>query len=55
MLVAEQASLLAVRDFAVSLLGTPDTLLQAAMYRLGFLRTPYATRHVGHRRRGQDR
>lgn len=43
MLVAEQAPFQAVRDFAISLLGQPETLLQAAMYRLAFLRTPYAT------------
>ncbi len=42
MLVAEQAPFQAVRDFAISLLAQPETLLQAAMYRLAFLRTPYA-------------
>jgi NADPH-dependent 2,4-dienoyl-CoA reductase/sulfur reductase-like enzyme len=42
-LVAEQARFSAVRDFGLSLLGTPDTLVQAARYRLGFIRTPYAT------------
>ena len=42
-LVAEQATFSAVRDFAISLLGHPDTLFQAAVYRLGFIRTPYAT------------
>ena len=31
----------AVRDFALSLLTQPETLLQAALYRLAFLRTPY--------------
>ncbi|HEX5072403.1 MAG TPA: FAD/NAD(P)-binding oxidoreductase [Gemmatimonadaceae bacterium] len=41
-LVAEQAPFQAVRDFALSLLTQPETLLQAAMYRLAFLRTPYA-------------
>jgi len=41
-LVAEQAPFQAVRDFAISLLSQPETLLQAAMYRLAFLRTPYA-------------
>ena len=41
-LVAEQARFEAVRDFALSLLSQPETLLQAAMYRLAFLRTPYA-------------
>jgi D-hydroxyproline dehydrogenase subunit alpha len=41
-LVAEQASFSAVRNFALTLLGQPDTLLQAAMYRLAFARTPYA-------------
>ena len=41
-IVAEQAPFQAVRDFAISLLAQPDTLLQAAMYRLAFLRTPYA-------------
>ena len=41
-LVAEQAPAAAVREFALSLLTQPDTLLQAAMYRLAFLRTPYA-------------
>ena len=40
--VAEQAPFQAVRDFALSLLTQPETLLQAAMYRLAFLRTPYA-------------
>jgi thioredoxin reductase len=43
MLVAEQAPFQAVRDFAISLLAQPETLLQAATYRLAFLRTPYAT------------
>ena len=42
MMVAEQAPFQAVRDFAISLLAQPETLLQAAMYRLAFLRTPYA-------------
>jgi NADPH-dependent 2,4-dienoyl-CoA reductase/sulfur reductase-like enzyme len=42
MLVAEQAPFQAVRDFALSLFTQPETLLQAAMYRLAFLRTPYA-------------
>jgi thioredoxin reductase len=42
MIVAEQAPFQAVRDFALSLLAQPETLLQAAMYRLAFLRTPYA-------------
>lgn len=42
MLVADQAPFHAVRDFAISLLAQPETLLQAAMYRLAFLRTPYA-------------
>jgi len=42
MLVAEQAPFQAVRDFALSLLTQPETLLQAAAYRLAFLRTPYA-------------
>jgi NADPH-dependent 2,4-dienoyl-CoA reductase/sulfur reductase-like enzyme len=42
LLVAEQAPFQAVRDFAISLLAQPETLLQAAMYRLAFLRTPYA-------------
>ena len=41
-LVAEQAPFQAVRDFAISLLAQPETLLQAAMYRMAFLRTPYA-------------
>ncbi|HUQ79511.1 MAG TPA: FAD/NAD(P)-binding oxidoreductase [Gemmatimonadaceae bacterium] len=41
-LVAEQASFSAVRNFALTLLSQPDTLLQAAMYRLAFARTPYA-------------
>jgi len=40
-LVAEQAPFQAVRDFAISLVAQPETLLQAAMYRLAFLRTPY--------------
>jgi NADPH-dependent 2,4-dienoyl-CoA reductase/sulfur reductase-like enzyme len=43
MLVAEQSPFQAVRDFAISLLAQPETLLQAATYRLAFLRTPYAT------------
>jgi thioredoxin reductase len=43
MLVAEQSPFQAVRDFAISLLAQPETLLQAAAYRLAFLRTPYAT------------
>jgi thioredoxin reductase len=42
-LVAEQAPFQAVRDFALSLVAQPETLLQAAMYRFAFLRTPYAT------------
>ena len=42
MIVAEQAPFQAVRDFAISLLAQPETLFQAAMYRLAFLRTPYA-------------
>jgi len=42
MLVAEQAPFQAVRDFALSLFTQPETLLQAAAYRLAFLRTPYA-------------
>ena len=41
-LVAEQARAAAVRDFALSLLAHPETLLKAAMYRLAFARTPYA-------------
>jgi D-hydroxyproline dehydrogenase subunit alpha len=41
-LVAEQAPFQAVRDFTLTLLTQPETLLQAAMYRLAFLRTPYA-------------
>ena len=41
LLVAEQASYASVRDFAISLLAHPETLLQAAMYRLAFMRTPY--------------
>ena len=41
-LVAEQAPADAVRDFALSLLSRPETLVQAARYRLAFLRTPYA-------------
>ena len=41
-LVAEQARFSAVRDFAMSLVSHPDTLLKAAMYRLGFLRASYA-------------
>jgi thioredoxin reductase len=40
-LVAEQASVGAVRDFAFSLLSQPETLVQAAMYRLAFIRSPY--------------
>jgi thioredoxin reductase len=43
LLVAEQASFEAVRDFALSLLTQPETLLQAALYRLAFMRTRYAT------------
>jgi NADPH-dependent 2,4-dienoyl-CoA reductase/sulfur reductase-like enzyme len=42
-LVAEQARFSAVLDFGLSLMGSPDTLVQAAMYRLAFIRTPYAT------------
>ena len=41
-LVAEQARLSAVREFAFSLLTHPDTLVKAAMYRLAFARAPYA-------------
>jgi NADPH-dependent 2,4-dienoyl-CoA reductase/sulfur reductase-like enzyme len=41
-LVAEQARAAAVRDFALSLLGHPETLMKAAMYRLAFATTPYA-------------
>jgi NADPH-dependent 2,4-dienoyl-CoA reductase/sulfur reductase-like enzyme len=41
-LVAEQAPFARVRDFGMSLLTHPDTLLQAMMYRLGFMLTPYA-------------
>ena len=41
-LVAEQAPFARVRDFGLSLLTHPDTLLQAMMYRLGFLLTPYS-------------
>ena len=40
-LVAEQARASAVRDFALSLLWHPETLAQAALYRLAFLRSPY--------------
>lgn len=40
-LVAEQARLGDVARFAVGLLRTPATLLQAMRYRAGFLRTPY--------------
>jgi len=42
LLVAEQAPSDAVRDFAISLLAHPDTLMQAAMYRLAFIRTRYS-------------
>ena len=41
-LVAEQAPSDAVRDFALSLLSRPETLVQAALYRLAFIRTRYA-------------
>jgi NADPH-dependent 2,4-dienoyl-CoA reductase/sulfur reductase-like enzyme len=41
-LVAEQARASVVRDFAMSLLTHPDTLVKAAMYRLAFARTSYA-------------
>ena len=41
-LVAEQASFAAVREFAFSLLAHPETLVQAALYRLAFARSPYA-------------
>ena len=41
-LVAEQARAGAVREFAMSLLTHPDTLVKAAMYRLAFARAPYA-------------
>jgi NADPH-dependent 2,4-dienoyl-CoA reductase/sulfur reductase-like enzyme len=40
-LVADQASFARVREFGLSLLAHPDTLLQAMMYRLGFMLTPY--------------
>jgi len=40
-LVAEQARAAAVRDFALSLVWHPETLAQAALYRLAFLRSPY--------------
>jgi NADPH-dependent 2,4-dienoyl-CoA reductase/sulfur reductase-like enzyme len=40
-LVAEQAPAAAVRDFALSLIWQPETLAQAALYRLAFLRAPY--------------
>ena len=40
-LVAEQAPPAAVKDFALSLLWHPETLAQAALYRLAFLRSPY--------------
>jgi len=42
-LVAEQARAADVRDFAISLVRHPGMLLQAAAYRLAFLRAPYAT------------
>jgi D-hydroxyproline dehydrogenase subunit alpha len=41
-LVAEQATFATVRDFAVSLVAHPETLVQAALYRLAFARTRYA-------------
>jgi NADPH-dependent 2,4-dienoyl-CoA reductase/sulfur reductase-like enzyme len=40
-LVAEQAPSGAVRDFALSLVWYPETLAQAALYRVAFLRSPY--------------
>ena len=40
-LVAEQASFAAVREFAFSLITHPETLLQAALYRLAFARSRY--------------
>lgn len=42
-LVAEQAARASVLRFAASLWRKPAALLQAARYRAGFLRTPYAT------------
>jgi NADPH-dependent 2,4-dienoyl-CoA reductase/sulfur reductase-like enzyme len=42
-LVAEQASRRAVGGFALGLWRRPGALVQAARYRAGFLRTPYAT------------
>jgi NADPH-dependent 2,4-dienoyl-CoA reductase/sulfur reductase-like enzyme len=42
-LVAEQAASRAVRGFAISLLRDPETLVQAALYRLAFIRAPYET------------
>ena len=41
-LVAEQAPFSAVRDFTFSLLTRPETLVQAAIYRLAFARTRYS-------------
>lgn len=41
-IVAEQASFAAVRDFGVSLIMHPETLIQAALYRLAFARARYA-------------
>ena len=54
-LVAEQAPSAAVRDFAISLIAHPETLVQAALYRLAFLRTPYALGTWVTEARGADR
>lgn len=43
LLVAEQAPAARVRRFALSLLGRPETLLQAARYRAAFLASQYET------------
>ena len=54
-LVAEQAPFAAVRDFAIALLAHPETLVQAALYRLAFMRTPYALGTWVVEARGTDR
>jgi D-hydroxyproline dehydrogenase subunit alpha len=54
-LVAEQAPYPAVRDFGLSLLSHPETLVQAALYRLAFIRTRYALGTWVTEARGTDR
>jgi NADPH-dependent 2,4-dienoyl-CoA reductase/sulfur reductase-like enzyme len=54
-LVAEQAPSAAVRDFALSLVSHPDTMVQAALYRLAFIGTAYALGTWVTEARGGDR